>query len=311
MSRRASLRTARWLFAVATLVFAWWSFRGRWDDVAGALVGVGPGHLVVAAAAAGLGLGVTARLWRLLLRWIGPDIGAHDAAAVFLVGQLGKYVPGSVWSVAVQARLGRRHGVPVRWSVTASSLFLLVHTATGLLLGGLLVLSGALPNVSYAVAATAAVVGAVALAPPLVRRVADRFSGHRTRFGLRELGVAGALMLVVWACYGVTVLALVPASSGASGTPLFAAAVAAFALAHAVGVLVVLAPAGVGAREGVLIALLAPMLGVPGAAATSLLARVVHVVADFVVAGLAAWWASRGGRRTTLEVREPARADRR
>lgn len=304
MSPRALLRPARWLFVLATLAFAWWGFRGRRTDVLAALGDVGPLHLVAATASAAVGLGVTALQWRLLLRWVGADVGARDAAAVFLVGQLGKYVPGSVWTVAAQAQLGRRHGVPARSSVTASSLFLLVHTATGLLLGGLLALAGTLPDLSYAVALAAAVVGAAGLAPPLVRRLADRLSARSTRFGPPELGITCALMLVVWVCYGVAVLALVPRASGT----VLVGAVAAFALAHATGVLVVLAPAGVGVREGVLVALLAPTLGVPGAAVTGLLARVVHVAADFVAAGAAAWWAARGRRCLAPEVPEPARA---
>ena len=58
----------------------------------------------------------------------------------------------------------------------------------------------------------------------------------------------------------------------------------AFALAYAAGVVVVLAPAGVGAREGVFVLLLSPLLGVADATAVALLARVVHTAADGVMA---------------------------
>jgi uncharacterized membrane protein YbhN (UPF0104 family) len=74
---------------------------------------------------------------------------------------------------------------------------------------------------------------------------------------------------------------------------LLAPLTAAFATAHMVGVLVVLAPAGAGARELTLIAVLAPFVGVPSATAAALLTRVVHTVADFAVAGIA-WLAARG-----------------
>ncbi len=257
---------------------------------------------------AAVGLALTGVLWRLLLRWVGSEVGTRDAAAVFFVGQLGKYVPGSVWSIAVQAQLGRRHDVPARSSVTASAVFLLVHTATGLLLGGLLLAVGDPGRVPAAYALLAAAVGAVALAPPLVRRIADRLAGHHVRFGGRELVLASLLMASVWLAYGVSLLLLVP--RGGAGPTLLGAA-AAFALAHAVGVLVVLAPAGVGAREAVLVALLAPALGVPGAAAVALLSRVTHAAADFLAALVASLAAGAGGAGRAADRTEvPSRASR-
>ncbi len=71
----------------------------------------------------------------------------------------------------------------------------------------------------------------------------------------------------------------------------------AFALAYAVGVVVVLAPAGVGARDALLVLLLTPLLGVADATALALLARVVHTAADGTMA--AGWWyAARRTRRS-------------
>jgi uncharacterized membrane protein YbhN (UPF0104 family) len=66
----------------------------------------------------------------------------------------------------------------------------------------------------------------------------------------------------------------------------------AVAAAYLVGVLVVIAPAGVGAREATLGLLLAPTLGVPAAAAVALLSRLVHTVGDLALAGVA-WWLAR------------------
>ncbi|SEB28647.1 hypothetical protein SAMN04489844_0081 [Nocardioides exalbidus] len=289
MTRRRALQLARVLFVLLTLTLAWWGFRGRWDEIGDAASGTGPLRLAGAVLCAVAGLALTGVLWRLLLRWLGSEVGPRDAAAVFFVGQLGKYVPGSVWSVAVQAQLGRRHDVPARSSVAASSLFLLVHTATGLLVGGALAVLGAvdLPaEVSPLWGWAALLVGAASLSPPLLRLLADRLAGHgvRAALGPAEVARSVALMALVWLAYGASLLLLV---TGRAAAPSLLAAAAAFALAHAVGVLVVFAPAGVGAREAVLVALLAPVLGVPGAVAVALLSRVAHAVADFLLALLA------------------------
>lgn len=304
MRRPQVLRVARVVFVLATLAGAWWGFRGRWSEVGGALAGTAPLRLAGAVALAALGLAITGWLWRMLLRGTGSDVGPVDAAAVFFVGQLGKYVPGSVWSVAVQAQLGRRHDVPARSSLAASAVFLLVHTATGLLLGGALLAASGPGPVPVAYAVLGAAVGCIALVPPLVRRLADRLAGRATRFGGVELVMTTVLMAAVWLLYGGSLLLLVPAGQG---TPGLVGTTAAFALAHAVGVLVVLAPAGVGAREGVLVALLAPALGVPGAAAVALLSRLVHALADFAVAAVAAG-AARAARRTGPDAEAPESA---
>nr|WP_253942986.1 lysylphosphatidylglycerol synthase domain-containing protein [Nocardioides sp. zg-1308] len=274
---------------MVTLALAGWGFRGRWSEIGAAVAATGPLRLAAALGCTAAGLLLTARLWRLLLRAVGPDVPARDAASVFLVGQLGKYVPGSVWSIAVQARLGRRHDLPARSVVAASTVFLLVHTASGLLVGGALVVGGALAGSAVAGGPwpwAAALVGALTLAPPLVRRLAGRIAGAGVgaTWGRTDAARAAALMALVWLAYGASLLLLVPGP----GSPGIAGAVAAFALAHAAGVLVVVAPAGVGAREAVLVALLAPAVGLADAAAAALLARVVHAVADFAVAGGAA-----------------------
>ena len=101
---------------------------------------------------------------------------------------------------------GRRHGVPARSSVTASALFLLLHTVTGLLLGGLLVCRGrrSTPPRPAGAWLLPVAVGAVALAPPVLRLLADRLAGPAVRatFGVRDLAASAALMAAVWACYG-------------------------------------------------------------------------------------------------------------
>ena len=303
MIRAQALLGARIGFVALTIGFAWWGFDGRWTEIGDAAVATGSVRLCLAALCATVGLVLTGLLWCRLLAALGSPVGLRDAGAVFFVGQLGKYVPGSVWSFAVQAQLGRRHGVPARSSVTASALFLVLHTFGGLVLGGVLAAGGAVQtDVARWWWLVLASCSAVALAPVALRALGDRLagSGVRTRFDLGDLARALALMAGVWACYGACLWLLLPQ---AQPTPAdMMTTIAAFALAHAAGVLLILAPAGLGAREAVLIALLSPVVGVPGAAAAALLARVAHSVGDFVLAAGAAAWARRGRTREAAGV---------
>jgi uncharacterized membrane protein YbhN (UPF0104 family) len=68
---------------------------------------------------------------------------------------------------------------------------------------------------------------------------------------------------------------------------------AAFGLSYALGVVIILAPAGLGPREALFIALLAPVVTLPTAAAMAVVSRLIHAAADLSIA-LATWaWARR------------------
>jgi glycosyltransferase 2 family protein len=61
-----------------------------------------------------------------------------------------------------------------------------------------------------------------------------------------------------------------------------------FAFAWSVGFLVVLAPAGAGVREVLLVAMLGPVLGVADATAVALMSRVLTTAGDLITAAVAA-----------------------
>ena len=69
---------------------------------------------------------------------------------------------------------------------------------------------------------------------------------------------------------------------------LIAIAAGGFAAAYVVGVAVVVAPAGVGAREVTLVALLSPAVGLATATAVALVTRVLHTAADLTLAAVSA-----------------------
>lgn len=287
MTRARLLRLARACFLVLTVAGAWWGFRGRWDEIGDALAGTSPVRALAAVALTLCGLALTSVLWRHLLARLGARLPQRDAATIFFVGQLGKYIPGSVWTFAAQAQLGRRNRVPARSSVAASSLFLVLHTFSGVLLGSTLAAAGVvgtdLPRWLWGLAALGS---AALLAPPLVRRIGSRIAGPEAdaAFDVRDLLVGLGLMAAVWLAYGAAAQTLIGPAGSADGRDLVVTT-AAFALSHAAGVLLVVAPAGLGAREAVLVALLGPVTGVATAAAVALLARLVHTVADFAAAG--------------------------
>lgn len=283
----------RWLFLAAVALGAYLSWHESGPEVAGAMAHVSLGQVVLATALVYVGLALTGPVWLLGVRSLGGGGGVRQLLAMFFVGQLGKYVPGSVWSFGAQMAMARRAGLSARVVGAGGVTFLLVHLASGLVVAGpvgMAVLS--LPQVPRAVLVAAnagmLVAGAMALAPPTVRRLSEVLGGERCAWGPARSARALGLMLGVWAAYVAAVVVLV----GDMDARTIAVVAVAFPVAHAAGVLVPVAPAGLGAREGVLVLLLAPVAGVVTASAVAIMVRLVHTVADLLVAG-SAWLVAR------------------
>jgi uncharacterized membrane protein YbhN (UPF0104 family) len=284
------LTAARIAFLVLALGFAWWGLREQWPAILEAIAALPWWRLLAAQVLVVAGLLLTAGIWRAVVRGYGHDLPDRPARSIFFVGQLGKYIPGGVWSLGAQAAMATRYAVPPRVTVAVGLVFLGLHVITAAPVGVLV-----LPDLDaplWAVLALGAALLALA-ASPVVDRAGTWAAGAPLRLGLRTRLRILLVMLVVWAAYGVASTLLVPPPGGGAGTALLVTG--AVAAAYLVGVLVVIAPAGVGAREATLGFLLAPTLGVPAAAAVALLSRLVHTVGDLALAGTA-WWLARESR---------------
>jgi hypothetical protein len=234
--------------------------------------------------------------WRAMLQGLGTEVPVRAAARIFFVGQLGKYVPGSVWPAVAQVELAARHGVPRRRSAAATGALMLLTPVTGALVGVALV-----PFVSPEAARTywpaAAVIplGALLLRPASFNAVAGRLLRLLRRPALdHPLSARGLLSSVgwlgtAWLLYGLHVWALAR-DLDAAGGPSYARSVSAFALAWTVGFLVVVLPAGAGLRDVALAVVLAPGFSgtaderLAAAAGVALVSRLVMTVGDLVCA---------------------------
>src|SRR5437016_11395969 len=69
--------------------------------------------------------GLLIESWRRMLAGWGPRLPWSEAARVWVLSSMGKYLPGKVWAIAGMAMLARRRGVPA-WAATASAILLQV-----------------------------------------------------------------------------------------------------------------------------------------------------------------------------------------
>ncbi|HEX2130613.1 MAG TPA: lysylphosphatidylglycerol synthase domain-containing protein [Actinophytocola sp.] len=284
-SRRADLLAV--VFVVVAVGLAGWALRDQLPNVVDSLGQIDWWRMVLALAAIVAGLLATAEVWKHCLSALGSRVGSTAARRIFFPAQVGKYLPGSIWPFLAQMRFAREHGVPGGLALLAGSVFLVVHAVTSVLVGALLLISQPSLVNQFGWAGVCIPLALVLLHPKVINVLARKLAG---RSGVeppvlrwRHLVAPIAWMFPAWLGYGlggylladpftdsVVVLALVCTGS--------------FALGWIVGLVVFIAPAGVGAREAVLILALTPLTGVAAATTVSLVLRVAHTLADILLA---------------------------
>ncbi|WP_405217576.1 lysylphosphatidylglycerol synthase domain-containing protein [Agrococcus sp. Ld7] len=284
------MRGIRVAFAVAVVVSIAWFVIASWPDVAAALGRLHPGLLVGAVVSSVLGVSAGMLSWRACMRALGADLPLGASASTYFVGQLAKYVPGSVWAVLAQADLAARHGIGRTVTAAASLAQMLVSVLSGMLVGGIgLLLAGTDVLLAYWWIVPASLVCGVALWPPLLQRLLRLAGRVLRRDALRGVAVRALPMLAasawcaaMWVCFGVQFALLVVPFAADPATLVLAAA--AYAFAWVTGFVIIFLPAGAGAREGVLVLALGGAIGLPTALSLALVSRFAMLLGDVLVA---------------------------
>lgn len=287
-----------------------WALAGKWSQIIDRLREQQPAVVLAALVVALVGVFMSFVLWRGTLTVLGSRLEPRPAARLFFVTQLGKYLPGAVWPVVAQMRMGRELGVSRQRMGLAFLLTLGLATLVGVLVGvaalpamlraeGPVVLLGLLALPLLAALLVPRVLNALlGLALRLLRRPAiDPLAGRDV---VRGVGWA----LAFWLVYGghVWVLAVGLGADPLSALPV---AIGGFAIAFSLGPLLVVLPAGAGVREAVLIVLLAGVLTTSEATAVALTSRGILMLTDGLLA-LAGAALGTGGRDRVRADGEPA-----
>jgi glycosyltransferase 2 family protein len=289
---RAVVRVVFVLLAVLAGVFA---IARDVDGFLASLDSVGLGGIALSLVACMVGLLCSAEAWRLNVSSIAGAMAVGPARRVFFLSQLGKYLPGSVWPVLAQIEAARRYRLSGSRMAVAAMFFLALHLLTGVLVVALVVPWSA-PDLlrSYPWVLLLLPLTLAAFVPGVLSRGIDQVlrrlgrSSLPRRLGGRDVASPSLWLMATWCSYAISAVAIAaPIARGGADATLFFAATGGFALAWIVGVVVLPAPAGVGAREVVLVLALSPLLGVTGAASFAIVLRVVHTVADLTLAGFA------------------------
>lgn len=293
MSRSRVLNVVRIVVATAVVVALVWGIARNWAEISQDLQRVSIGALLLSFVPAALGTWLTMLGWRVVLADLGSPLHLAPAGGVFFVGQLGKYLPGSVWTVLVQADMASHLHVPRRRTGVAGLVTIGLSVLTGLLVGlpalPLLLQQSSATSVWFLLAVPLL---AVLAWPALLNRIVALGLRILRREPLEESLSARAVLTTVglyalaWILFGVHILVLALAVGGGPGVTL--ASLTGYALAGSLGMLTVILPAGLGARDGILALVLASAMPLSAGTAVAIVSRFVVTVVD-VVAAAAGW----------------------
>ncbi|MFF3854208.1 lysylphosphatidylglycerol synthase domain-containing protein [Micromonospora sp. NPDC002575] len=295
MGRRRAWRTALTaVFVVAVLGGVALALRGQeWSTLGRLLRPDTAGWLLAALLVTGAGLLCGMRAWTLTLASVGAEVPSRTGVRMFFVGFLGKFVPGRLWGLLAQLRLGDAAGVS-RGRMAGTYLVnlvvvLLTGGAVGLLVAPAVLGTGAglawlLPPVALLVV-LAVRPGLLDTLVRLAARVARRPQPaplHRPAEVRRSIG----WQTLSWVLSGMH-LWVVAVLLGADARAALAAAVGAFALATTAGTFAIFVPDGAGVREVLVVAALSTVLPLPAAVTAAVASRVLSTLAEVLTAGLA------------------------
>jgi glycosyltransferase 2 family protein len=273
----------RWLWAIqglvtlAVVVFVGRSIARNWTEFRSLhlTLAVSPGWIAASVALVFLTYAMQIESWRRILAGWGQRLPFAPAARAWSLANLGRYLPGKVWSVAGLVVLAQQAGVqPVP---AAASAFVIQAVSLG---SGAAVVAAATPHSAppgrLALAGLAAAATIVVLAWRPTALWLGRWVSEATVFEplpIRAVLAAGALTALTWVAYGGAFWMLAHGLIPGATLPV-STAVGAFTLGYLLGLLALFAPGGVGVRELVLISVLTPFLGSGGAVAVSVVSRV-------------------------------------
>lgn len=234
-------------------------------------------------------------VWRMVIRGFGMEVPLRALARAWFLANLSRYIPGVVWQFVSLAQLGPSVGLTPAATITT----LLAHVGFSLLAAG--ALGAWLLPTSFAGEFAPLLLAlrwmsplALVLVHPAVIRLALRATARATRRpGLEWRGRwrDGLGLLVVsalsWALYGIAfhlfLGSFVPLPLSA-----LPAVMATNALAFIVGYLVVIAPGGLGFKEGAIALLLAGLVPPAVAASLAIASRLWTIAAEVAPAAFLA-----------------------
>ncbi len=231
-----------------------------------------------------------------LLRKMGIEAGLKAVTKARIITDIAGYIPGKVWTLLGRFYYLQKHGIS-KMEISISTLleFLLMLVSGALFAVIIVLLSGmnqsALDPYYYVLLAAIPVLF-VAVHPKIIlfaaRKLENTLNIPNARINLRYKDIAHIILLYIpyWILSGLTVFFLIRSIYPAP-LALLPQVAGIFAISWVISLITLIAPAGLGVREGILSLLLSVYIPLPIAIIASVLLRIIFIIAGTMLALLA------------------------
>ena len=258
-TKRRLFVAAQWLLATAIVWYAVAALRGQWAEAGERLETIRPDWAWIAAATA---IVVATYLllietWRRVVIAAGERLSFPDAARIWFVSNLGKYVPGKIWSIAAMSMMARESAVSPAAAAGSSVLVQIVSIASGI---GVAVVTGAQALDRPVLAAVIAIIIVVGLAllprilPVATRAIASATGRTYAPAAISASTIWGCVVasVISWLAYGIAFQFFVRGTLGAAAGAT-TSYIAVYASSYIIGFLALFAPGGAVVRESAIV----------------------------------------------------------
>jgi glycosyltransferase 2 family protein len=280
--RKALLLAAQVAVAAVIAWFVFQALSGQWAAIRAeaASIEIRWPSLIASGAVFLVAHAVLVQTWRYVLAAWSSPLSFVEAARIWTVSSIARYLPLKLWQIGAMALMAQRAGVSPVAATGSAVLGTVVNLAAGalvLLFTSAVFADAVVPGAGSAAWVLLIVTVLLSLSLPFAVRLGARLlvrvTGSESSLGAlpaRALVVAALGNLVAWGLYGVAFQLLARAVFGEApgGVDSY---IAVYTLSYLAGYLVLVAPAGVGVRESAMI-LAMPAAGLATAPAAALLA---------------------------------------
>ena len=230
--------------------------------------------------------------WRRVLEAWDSHLPFMDAARIWFLSNLGKYVPGNIWSLTAMGVMARRRGLSAIAAAGSSVVMQTVSLATGtaivMVTGAKLLGQPLLVGVAVLLLIVI-LLSAPRFLPPLVQRIGDLLGREIAPPSVPATSIwtAAVASALSWLFYGIAFQLFVRGLLGAASGEL-SSYIAVYTAAYILGFISPIAPAGLGVREFTLAAFMV-QLGLANeadAALVAIAARLWLTIVELVPSGL-------------------------
>jgi hypothetical protein len=172
----------QWGFAALIFGFLIWFVVRQWSKLPDFDWRFQPGWLVVSAVAVAAFYFLQCEFWRVILHWLGQDLPAAPARAIWGKSILARYVPTNALMVVGRVVMADRYGVPKRICLASIVYELVLQFGTAVIVGAYFVIK--LPSLQDEPSRWVI----LAVIPIVLVGLHPRVFGPIANFGLRKLG---------------------------------------------------------------------------------------------------------------------------